>query len=72
MNKTLCGACRAVFDWLDVPSLGLQDDGEGELLDLRNCPACGSTRALPVQSTELGPIEEVWVPTEKVWAHVVG
>jgi hypothetical protein len=63
-------ACGARFGWLDSPSLGLQDDGDGGLLDLRDCPACGSTRARQVRSTELAPIEEAWESgphDEDVW-----
>ncbi|MBX3131349.1 MAG: hypothetical protein KF718_31805 [Polyangiaceae bacterium] len=52
--RCTCGVC---WDWLDVPSLGLQDDGAGGLLDLRNCPSCGTTLAREVQSSSLAPYE---------------
>lgn len=61
--------CPHTFDWLDTPSLGLQPDGEGGLLDLRNCPGCGSTRARPVVSRDLAGIDDVVSLTEKGWAH---
>ena len=48
-----CACCRASHDeeeWRALNRVGLQDDGDGGWLELRDC-ACGSTlsRALPPQ-----------------------
>jgi hypothetical protein len=37
-----CGATHSPEELLKLPLVGLQDDGAGGLLTLRNCP-CGST-----------------------------
>lgn len=39
-----CGAQYDVKDWLARPLVGPQDDGDGGVLELRNC-VCGSTIA---------------------------
>lgn len=51
---TSCG-CGATYDtraWERLPLLGPMDDGDGGVLELRNC-ACGSTLAIPVERDEL-------------------
>lgn len=40
-----CRRCGAESRWLELPVQGLQDDGDGGHLELRNCP-CGTTFAL--------------------------
>ncbi len=42
----LC-SCRRFFDWRAARFVGIQDDGV-ERCELRNCPHCGSTRAIVV------------------------
>lgn len=44
----LC-SCRRWLAWDELPSLGLQDDGEGGQLELKNCPDCRSTRAVALR-----------------------
>lgn len=39
-----CGMVFTAEQWAELPFVGLQDDGDGGELELRNCP-CGSTRA---------------------------
>lgn len=45
----VCSCCCRVIDdatWESFSSLGLQDDGDGGWLDLRNC-TCGTTLSRP-------------------------
>lgn len=35
--------------WEQLPSIGLQGDGDGGAYELRNCDRCRTTLALPVQ-----------------------
>lgn len=44
-------SCGKAFDWMTRPLVGTQWDGE-ELLDLRYCPHCRSTRAVRVLTSE--------------------
>lgn len=44
----LC-SCRRWLAWDDLPSRGLQDDGDGGQLELKNCPHCRSTRAVQLR-----------------------
>lgn len=41
-----CGATFDVNAWNALPYVGLQDDGEGGFLELRNCDRCWSTIAV--------------------------
>lgn len=43
--ETLACSCGAELYWPDLKLIGYQDDGNGGLLELRNCDECGSTRA---------------------------
>lgn len=54
MIRVLC-SCKRWLDWAALPTLGHQDDGV-ERLELKNCPHCGSTRALVVD-----PVREALV-----------
>ena len=36
--------------WSQLPSRGLQDDGDGGAYELKNCPHCASTMAVAVGS----------------------
>lgn len=48
--RVLC-ACGHWIEWRDAPLVGFQQD-DVERLELRNCPQCGSTRALVIAVTE--------------------
>jgi hypothetical protein len=39
-----CGVRYTTAEWVELDLVGVQDDGEGALIELRNCP-CGTTRA---------------------------
>ncbi len=49
----LCGGGRAHswLSWLGLPLVGLQDDGCGGTITLRNCP-CRSTRAVDTEEEQ--------------------
>lgn len=42
-----CGRAHDAASWSALPLCGVQDDGEAEPYELRNCP-CGSTLAVPL------------------------
>lgn len=48
--RVLC-SCREWIDWRAASFVGVMQD-DVERLELRNCPRCGSTRALVVASVE--------------------
>lgn len=41
-----CGVEYNGADWAALPLVGAMHDGEGELLELRNCKRCGSSMCL--------------------------
>lgn len=43
--RCACGRDHTEETWLKLPLCGTQPDGEGGMLELRNCQ-CGSTRAI--------------------------
>lgn len=38
--------------WSSIAFAGIQDDGYGELLEKRLCPACGLTRSRPITALD--------------------
>ena len=44
--KCGCGTHYNRMGWEALKLIGTQDDGDGGLLELRNCAKCGSTRAI--------------------------
>ena len=44
IHRCACGAAYTWTEWDDRPLVGVQDDGEGGQLEMRNC-RCGSTMA---------------------------
>jgi hypothetical protein len=45
--RCACGLQFTLEQWAKLDLAGVQDDGDGEMLEMRNCP-CGSTRARTV------------------------
>lgn len=42
--RCACGSSWTTKQWAELELVGIQDDGEGIMIEMRNCP-CGSTRA---------------------------
>ncbi len=42
-----CGRTHDAFEWARLPLVGEMDDGDGGVLELKNC-GCGSTLAVEV------------------------
>jgi hypothetical protein len=47
VKRCACGQEYSAEEWRDLPLVGTMDDGEGGLLELKNC-ACKSTMSQPV------------------------
>jgi len=46
-----CGRAHIPIDWVMLDYIGTQPDGDGGLLELRNC-LCGSTISIPWSPTK--------------------
>lgn len=55
LKQCSCGVCYTPDEWDRLPLCGLQDDGEGGWLEVRNC-RCGSSIAVPTLGAD--PTEE--------------
>lgn len=48
IKQCMCGAIHTEVEWSCLRLVGLQDDGDGGWLEMRNC-VCNSTIAIQVQ-----------------------
>ena len=58
-KKCGCGASFSHRAWDRLPSIGVMEDGSGKYaLDCKNCPACGSTLAMPLRLSKTTTTKE--------------
>lgn len=73
----VCGCGRAfdAYEWRALRHVGDQDDGEGGVLELRDCTSCGSTIAIEIpnrQDRDVGLTSERATPASAVRLCPVG
>lgn len=49
-----CGRSYDIHEWSSLHRVGAQDDGEGGVLELRDCAGCLSTLAIEIPSRQDG------------------